>query len=65
MTNGAPALALGLDRNPGVLKRPPRDPASPLLDQNSIRFILLSGAVKAMVALAILGLLPTMLDQSR
>ena len=64
VTDGAPALALGLDRNPGVMKRPPRNPASPLLDRLSLQFILLSGAVKAMVAFAILGLLPRMLDQS-
>jgi Ca2+-transporting ATPase len=64
VTDGAPALALGLDRNPGVMKRPPRDPASPLLDALSLRFILFSGAAKAMVAFAILGLLPAMLDES-
>jgi Ca2+-transporting ATPase len=64
VTDGAPALSLGLDRNPGVMRRPPRDPASPLLDKPSIRFVLMSGTVKALVALAILGLLPALLSQS-
>lgn len=64
VTDGAPALALGLDRNPGVMERPPRDPAAPLLDQLSLRFILLSGSLKALMAFAILGLLPGILGAS-
>jgi Ca2+-transporting ATPase len=58
VTDGAPALALGLDRNHGVLARPPRSPAAPLLDRPSLQFILVTGAAKALVAFAILGLLP-------
>jgi Ca2+-transporting ATPase len=64
VTDGAPALALGVDRNPGVMQRTPRDPASPLLDTLSLRFIVLSGTVKAMAAFAILGLLPALVGQS-
>jgi Ca2+-transporting ATPase len=57
LTDGAPALALGLDRNPGVMRRPPRNPATPLLDRPSVRFITWSGVVKAGLALVLLGAL--------
>jgi Ca2+-transporting ATPase len=63
-TDGAPALALGLDRNPGVMERPPRDPKAPLLDGPSRRFVLLSASAKALVAFAILGLVPFLLAES-
>lgn len=49
ITDGPPALALALDRNPGVMTRPPRPPKSPLLDPASLRFVLSSGALKAMI----------------
>lgn len=58
---GLPAvltLALALDRNPGVLNRPPRPKDSPLLDPPSLRFVLFTGTLKAAFALAVLGLLP-------
>ncbi len=58
VTDGLPALALALDRNPGVLSRPPRPKESPLLDPPSVRFILLTGSVKAGMALFLLALLP-------
>ena len=58
ITDGLPALALALDRNPGVLDRPPRPKDSPLLDPPSWRFVLLTGSVKAGMALALLALLP-------
>ncbi|MEX0692097.1 MAG: cation-translocating P-type ATPase [Gemmatimonadales bacterium] len=64
VTDGAPALALGLDRNPGVMQRPPRDPKAQLLDAPSLRFILTTGSIKAMVAFGILGLLPIVLAAS-
>jgi Ca2+-transporting ATPase len=64
-TDGAPALALGLDRNPGVMERPPRDPKAPLLDGPSRRFVLLSASAKALVAFAILGLVPFVLAASQ
>lgn len=58
VTDGLPALALALDRNPGVLNRPPRPKDSPLLDPPSLRFVLFTGTLKAAFALAVLGLLP-------
>jgi Ca2+-transporting ATPase len=64
VTDGAPALAMGLDRNPGVMQRPPRNPGAPLLDRASLRFVWLSGGAKAIIAFAILGLLPAMLTAS-
>ena len=63
VTDGAPALALGLDRNPGVLRRPPRHPASPLLDPASLRFVVLSGTAKALIAFALLAFVPRWLAQ--
>ncbi|RTI01069.1 HAD family hydrolase [Thermus scotoductus] len=58
VTDGLPALALALDRNPRVLERPPRPKDSPLLDAPSLRFILLTGTIKAAFALLLLALLP-------
>jgi ATPase, P-type (transporting), HAD superfamily, subfamily IC len=58
ITDGLPALALALDRNPGVLERPPRPKDSPLLDLPSWRFVLLTGSVKAGMALGLLAFLP-------
>lgn len=55
LTDGAPALALGLDHNPDVMRRLPRNPAAPLLDRPSVVFITVSGAVKAALALVLLG----------
>jgi Ca2+-transporting ATPase len=64
ITDGAPALALGFDRNPGVLRRPPRDPRESLLDRPSVAFIAWSGAVKAAIALGLLFVLPRFFGQS-
>lgn len=47
VTDGPPALALGLDRDSGVMRQRPRDPISPLLDRDSWRFILTTGCIKA------------------
>ncbi|HKY27965.1 MAG TPA: cation-transporting P-type ATPase [Pyrinomonadaceae bacterium] len=58
VTDGPPALALGLDRDPSVLRHPPRDPKLPLLDRVSLQFILLTGLFKALVGLALLIALP-------
>ncbi len=56
IADGPPALALGVDRNPGLMRRPPRDPREPLLDRASLSFILLTGMVKAfMGGLVLLG----------
>jgi len=56
VTDGLPALALGLDRNPGVMSNPPRPASSPLLDRQSLLFVVLAGLSKGSLALAILGL---------
>jgi Ca2+-transporting ATPase len=58
ITDGPPALALGLDRDPGVMREPPRDPQAPLLDRDSLRFVLVTGCLKALVGGALMVLLP-------
>lgn len=58
IADGPPALALALDQNPDVMRQPPRDPKAKLLDAASMRFIILTGTVKAMAGLALLDLLP-------
>ena len=58
ITNGPPALALGLDRNHHLMSQRPRDPYAPLLDAQSIRFILIAGAVSALLGGLLLVLLP-------
>jgi len=68
MTDGLPALALALDRTPGVMQQPPRPPASPLLDRPSLHFVAAVGAMKAMLGLCILGAMPWLgysLDETR
>jgi magnesium-transporting ATPase (P-type) len=58
VTDGPPALALGLDRDAGVLRQSPRDPKQPLLDSHSLRLILTTGIFKALVGGALLIGLP-------
>ncbi|MDX2031174.1 MAG: cation-transporting P-type ATPase [Blastocatellia bacterium] len=58
IADGPPALALGLDRNPGVMEQRPRDPQAPLLDPASLRFIIVTGLVKALMGGVLLVLLP-------
>ncbi len=58
VTDGLPALALAFDRTPGVMQQPPRPPQSPLLDRPSVRFVVGVGTMKALLALAVLGLVP-------
>lgn len=58
ITNGPPALALGLDHNDRLMERPPRDPQSPLLDGASLRFVILAGSVSALIGGLLLVLLP-------
>jgi P-type Ca2+ transporter type 2C len=68
IADGPPALALAFDRNPGVMSKPPRPPRSKLLDQASLRFIVVSGASKAIGGLAVLGAMPLLgysLDEAR
>ena len=58
ITNGPPAVVLGLDRNSGLMHRPPRDPRSPLLDAASLRFIVIVGGVSALIGGLLLMMLP-------
>lgn len=58
VTDGPPALALGLERNEGVMRQKPRDPRSPLLDRASLFFIFFTGAVKAVAGGFLLVALP-------
>jgi P-type Ca2+ transporter type 2C len=58
VTDGPPALALALDKNPGVMSAPPRPPQSPLLEPPDLRFVLLVGGLGALVGLALLGVVP-------
>ncbi len=59
VTDGPPALALGLDKDPGVMQARPRDPQAPLLDRESLHFILATGGFKAMVGGALLLMMPS------
>lgn len=58
IADGPPALAIGFDRNSGVMERPPRPPSSALLDRPSTSFILSTGVAKALVGLSLLVTLP-------
>jgi Ca2+-transporting ATPase len=56
--DGPSALALALDRNPGVMERPPRPPSAPLFDGPSLRFVVSTGLLKAAAGVALLVVLP-------
>ena len=56
--DGPPALALGIDRTPGVMARPPRPPKSDILDDASKRFIIVTGAAKGILGILLLLSLP-------
>jgi P-type Ca2+ transporter type 2C len=58
ITNGLPAVALGFDKNAGVMRRGPRDPQAPLLDRASLRFVLLAGVTQALIGGLLLAGLP-------
>src|SRR6266511_501971 len=58
VTDGPPALALGSDKDPGVMQERPRDPQAPLLDRESLRFILTTGCFKGAVGGALLVATP-------
>lgn len=58
VTDGAPALALALDRTPGVMDRGPRDPGEPLLDDFSLRFVVSAGLIQSLFGLSVFLLLP-------
>jgi P-type Ca2+ transporter type 2C len=56
--NGAPALALTFDHNPGVMLQRPRQADGRLLDAVSVRFIVVSGLAKAFAGIVLFLLLP-------
>ncbi|MEO6600589.1 MAG: cation-translocating P-type ATPase [Polyangiaceae bacterium] len=56
--DGPPALALALDRSPGLMHRPPRPAKSALLDPASVRFIVAAGVFNGLLGLALLVALP-------
>jgi Ca2+-transporting ATPase len=58
IADGPPALALGVDRNPGVMQRQPRSPSAPLLTRAGLRFIFVSGILKAALGLGLFFGLP-------
>ncbi len=58
ITNGLPAVALSFDRNNGVMQRGPRHPQAPLLDAVSLRFILTTGVMQALIGGLLLAILP-------
>jgi Ca2+-transporting ATPase len=58
ISNGPPALAVGLDRTPGVMQSGPRPRDAALLDRRALRFVLVTGSAKAAVGLTLLVLLP-------
>jgi Ca2+-transporting ATPase len=58
IADGPPALAVGLDRTPGVMSKPPRPRDAALLDGPATRFVLITGGAKAGVGLAMLLALP-------
>lgn len=59
MTDSLPAIALALDRDQGVLERPPLAKGAPLLDGPSWRFVLGAGLLAGLPSLAIiLGWVP-------
>ena len=58
--DGPPALALAIDRNPGVMTRPPRPAKSALLDPASARFIGVNGLFKGLLGISLLVVLPAL-----
>ncbi|WP_239491036.1 HAD-IC family P-type ATPase [Luteitalea sp. TBR-22] len=58
LTDGLPALALALDRTPGVMQQAPRPADAPLLDRGSVRFVVAVGTMKALLAFSCLVALP-------
>jgi Ca2+-transporting ATPase len=58
IADGPPALAVGLDRTPDVMKRAPRARDAALFDRPAVRFVLLTGGVKAAMGLGLLMALP-------
>jgi len=60
IADGPPALALGIDRNPGMMAQRPRSPSSPLLSRIDVRFILVAGLLKGGIGIFLFFLFPVM-----
>jgi Ca2+-transporting ATPase len=60
IADGPPALALGVDRNPGMMTQLPRAPSSPLLSRVDVRFILVAGLLKGSIGVFLFFLLPAL-----
>jgi len=58
VTDALPALALALDRRPGVMEDAPRAADAPLLSGGTLPFVLLGGIVVAALSLAPLAWMP-------
>ena len=60
IADGPPALALAMDRNPGMMAQRPRPPSAPLLSRTGVRFILTTGILKAVMGLIVFFTLPAL-----
>ena len=60
IADGPPALALGMDRNPGMMAQRPRPPSAPLLTRDGVRFVLTTGLLKAGVGIVLFFSLPAL-----
>jgi Ca2+-transporting ATPase len=60
IADGPPALALGMDRNPGTMAQRPRPPSAPLLTRDGVRFVLTTGLLKAGVGILLFFSLPAL-----
>ena len=60
IADGPPALALGVDRNPGMMSQRPRPPSAPLLSKIDVNFILFAGLLKGGIGVFLFFLLPVL-----
>ena len=60
IADGPPALALGMDRNPGMMAQRPRRPSAPLLTRDGVRFVLTAGLLKGGVGILLFFSLPAL-----
>jgi Ca2+-transporting ATPase len=60
IADGPPALALGMDRNPGMMAQRPRRPSAPLLTRDGVRFVLTAGLLKGGVGILLFFSLPVL-----
>jgi Ca2+-transporting ATPase len=60
IADGPPALALGVDRNPGMMLQKPRAPSAPLLSRVDLQFIMFAGVLKGGIGIFLFFLLPVL-----